>query len=168
MCEQNFPVSSFYSYGYVTRQGKQSTRYESRCKDCSIRRNRERTLSNPGLNSQVARKWRARNPDAAKAYQASYRASASGRIIKAKAQRLRKARTRSGQINSPEIKAVYTEAMRIEQVIQCCPVFDLPELGKKIHVDHIVPLARGGAHEVGNLQLLPIGLNMRKGVKCPL
>lgn len=48
-----------------------------------------------------------------------------------------------------------------------CPVFDLPELGKKMHVDHIRPLARGGKHEASNLQILPIGINMRKGTKCP-
>lgn len=87
--------------------------------------------------------------------------------MKAKAQRLRKARMRSGQPDDPAIRAIYAEATRIEALIQPCPVFDLPELGKKIHVDHVIPLSKGGKHAASNLQLLPIGLNMRKGVSCP-
>lgn len=73
---------------------------------------------------------------------------------------------RSGQGDTPEIRAIYAQAMREELLIQRCPVFDLPELGKKLHVDHRIPLARGGRHEAGNLQILPIGINMRKGVSC--
>lgn len=30
----------------------------------------------------------------------------------------------------------------------------------------MTPVKRGGKHEAGNLQILPIGINMRKGVKC--
>jgi len=43
----------------------------------------------------------------------------------------------------------------------------LPELGHKMHVDHVIPLARGGLHHEDNLQILPAGINMRKGVSCP-
>lgn len=57
--------------------------------------------------------------------------------------------------------------MRIERVVQCCPVFDIPELGKKMHVDHIMPLSKGGKHVANNLQILPNGINMRKGTRCP-
>src|SRR6056297_57994 len=35
--------------------------------------------------------------------------------------------------------------------------------GVEMHVDHIVPLARGGEHNVGNLQLLAAPLNIAKG-----
>ena len=82
-------------------------------------------------------------------------------------QRLRKARMRSGEDDDEAIRAIYAEAMRIEKIIAPCPVFDIPELGKKMHVDHRMPLARGGRHVVSNLQILPAGINMRKGVKCP-
>jgi hypothetical protein len=47
------------------------------------------------------------------------------------------------------------------------PEISASELGKKMHVDHVTPLAKGGLHVAGNLQILPAGLNMRKGVKCP-
>lgn len=74
---------------------------------------------------------------------------------------------RSGQGDNEAIRAIYAEAMRIEKLVADCPVFDLSELGHKMHVDHVHPLSKGGAHHEDNLQILPIGINMRKGVKCP-
>lgn len=38
----------------------------------------------------------------------------------------------------------------------------------KYHVDHIVPLARGGKHEPSNLQLLCPSCNVRKSAKDPI
>jgi 5-methylcytosine-specific restriction endonuclease McrA len=35
------------------------------------------------------------------------------------------------------------------------------------HVDHIIPLAKGGAHLPENLQILPAEENLRKGAKLP-
>ena len=73
---------------------------------------------------------------------------------------------RSGSGDDAAIRAIYAEALRVERIVAACPVFDLPELGKKMHVDHIVPLVAGGPHAANNLQILPAGLNMRKGAKC--
>lgn len=167
MCGNSKPVSDFYAYGYVTRQGKDSTRYESRCKPCARKRRRDAHAANPEMGAQISKRWRENNPDKRVAYSQQYQASEHGRRMKAKAQRLRKARLRSGQPDCPEVRAIYDEAMRIEKIVARCPVFALPELGYKMHVDHIRPLARGGQHVASNLQILPIGLNMRKGSKCP-
>lgn len=41
-------------------------------------------------------------------------------------------------------------------------------LSKSYHVDHIVPLARGGPHEPGNLQLLCGSCNVRKSARDPI
>ena len=35
------------------------------------------------------------------------------------------------------------------------------------HVDHVVPIAAGGTHEPGNVQLLCPGCNLSKGAKMP-
>jgi len=40
-------------------------------------------------------------------------------------------------------------------------------LGISHHVDHIVPLSRGGAHHQNNLQVLPARVNVRKQDKLP-
>lgn len=161
LCGEHKPLTDFYAYGYTTRQGKRSTRYESRCKPCAVER--RRAEYDPEKERAQYARWRASNPEHRKKYAEAYRASEHGRRTKARLQRLRKARMRSGEGDTPEIRAIYAEAMRVEAVIQECPVFDIPELGKKIHVDHIIPLAKGGSHDATNLQLLPAGLNMRKG-----
>lgn len=167
LCGQEKGLTQFYAYGYVTRQGKQSTRYESRCKPCAVARRLERYAKCGEHEREYHREWIRKNDGHVKAYARSRQQDPVCRAIKAKSQRLRKARLRSGQSDDPEIKAIYAEAIRVEALIQNCPVFDLPELGKKIHVDHIMPLSKGGRHVASNLQLLPIGLNMRKGSKCP-
>lgn len=41
-------------------------------------------------------------------------------------------------------------------------------LGEGFHLDHIVPLARGGGGERGNLQLLCARCNLQKGAKDPV
>jgi 5-methylcytosine-specific restriction endonuclease McrA len=115
----------------------------------------------------MARSRRARNPGLCARRAADYRATPNGRTIKAKLQRMRKARMRSGQGDNGAIRAIYAEAMKIEQAVKDCPVFAMPELGYKMHVDHVVPLAKGGLHHEDNLQIIPIGINLRKGVKCP-
>lgn len=41
-------------------------------------------------------------------------------------------------------------------------------LGGKYHLDHIIPIARGGMHEPGNLQILCQRCNLTKSAKCPI
>lgn len=38
-------------------------------------------------------------------------------------------------------------------------------LGEEFHVDHIVPISRGGEHRADNLQVIPAIDNLRKGNK---
>lgn len=167
-CGESLPLGDFYSYGYTTRQGRRSTRYESRCRPCArARRVLERNIAK---EAESGKRWRTLNREASLDGLRRYRQSAQGKRMRAKAQRLRKARMRSGQGNTPAIKAVYTQQAAEQLIVDRyrCPVFDLPELGRKLHVDHRIPLARGGRHEAANLQIIPIGINMRKGVRCPL
>jgi hypothetical protein len=166
-CGDQKPLSAFYAYGYTTNQGKRSQRYESRCVECA----RARRLASYAVNGEqdraASRRWKHRNRDHLAAYSKRKQQDPAHRALKAKSQRLRKARMRSGQGDTPEIRAIYAQAIREQALIQRCPVFDIPELGKKLHVDHRIPLAKGGLHAVSNLQILPIGINMRKGVSCP-
>lgn len=37
----------------------------------------------------------------------------------------------------------------------------------QIHVDHVVPVSRGGSHEIGNLVASCSGCNQRKGARTP-
>jgi len=166
-CDTWKDVAEFHSYAYTTKQGKPSRRLQSSCKPCVSARRKAERAADGGRHLELCRAWKERNRERIRAYNRRRQLDPKVRELKAFHQRLRKARMRSGEGDTPEIRAIYAEALALEKVIAVCPVFDLPELGKKLHVDHIVPLAKGGRHEASNLQILPIGLNMRKGVSCP-
>lgn len=167
ICEEERPLKEFSAYRYTTNQGKRSTRYESRCKPCAAARRRARYKEDPERDLVPSRQWKDKNSRHLQEYRAKRQKDPIHRANKAKAQRMRKARMRAGASKQCKgIRAIYAEAFRVEKAIEPCPVFDAPELGKKIHVDHIVPLSAGGRHEADNLQLLPAGINMRKGAKC--
>jgi len=53
-----------------------------------------------------------------------------------------------------KIEKIYEEAKRLEE-----------ETGKPHHVDHKVPLSRGGKHHQDNLRPVPAIDNLRKGAK---
>ena len=163
MCGERRPLADFYAYGYTTNQGKQSTRYESRCMPCARARRMAQYEANSARDRATSTAWKRANVERLKAYNKALQACPDVRARKAMAQRRRFARMKGGAgPDCPEIIAIYEEAKRIEALASKCPVFDLPELGRKMHVDHVVALARGGKHEASNLQILPAGLNLRK------
>lgn len=164
-CGERLPLTEFSSYPYVINQGKNSTRYESRCRPCNAKRRMERYRSDPENERMISNSWKGRNKDHLRDYNKVKQKDPAYRALKTKSQRLRKARTRSGQGDNEAIRTIYAQAMEIEKIIAPCPIFAMPELGYKMHVDHIVALANGGLHHEDNLQILPAGINMRKGTK---
>ncbi len=52
------------------------------------------------------------------------------------------------------VKTIYKTRSRISQ---CTSI--------SFHVDHIIPLAKGGEHKPSNLQLLPAKINIKKGAR---
>ncbi len=126
------------------------------CKECSRERARE-------LN-----KTRVTTPEQHRARNEKARLRPNWADQMRRNARIRHGQKRAGgQASSPEVKAIYRQAVEEQALIQSCPVFDLPELGKRLHVDHIIPLSRGGQHVIGNLQILPAGINCRKHNKLP-
>lgn len=164
-CEEEKPLGEFYAYAYTTSQGKRSTRYESRCKPCSIERRKERSVALPGYDAAKSMEWRERNRDQMLSYRREYQASEHGRRVRARNQRLRKALMRSGsRADDPRIAEIYQEAMDWEKKLAACVISDEP-LELKMHVDHVMPLSKGGQHVFENLQILDALENMRKGAR---
>lgn len=167
-CDQSLPLASFYSYEYTTGQGKRSRRYESRCVDCAKARRRPSTSDNYASVLAASTRWKNKNRERLSAYAKERQKDPEYKAMKAKHQRIRGAAIRGrGDRKDPAVRAIYEEAVRLQRDIEAspCPVFDLPELTRKVHVDHIHPIIKGGRHDASNLQPLPAGLNMRKGTR---
>jgi 5-methylcytosine-specific restriction endonuclease McrA len=64
-----------------------------------------------------------------------------------------------------EIRAVYRRARETENV-ECYLCGKLIPLGGR-HVDHVIPLCKGGAHTGGNLGIAHATCNLKKGSKLP-
>ena len=62
-----------------------------------------------------------------------------------------RARTTAKSINDPAIAAIYAQVPALQDL-----------LGVDLHVDHMVPLSKGGKHCADNLQIVPKKVNLRK------
>lgn len=144
-CKEQLPNDQFYQYKY-----KHGIRFDSRCKPCKSVLRKERYAKNRDKELRQMRKWGANHDRSHRQQDPRHRAN------KAKAERLRKARKRSGGANTYEIKALYAEAMRLQELT-----------GIQFHVDHIIPLCKGGKHIMENLQILTAHENLKKGGNCP-
>lgn len=90
---------------------------------------RDRNLETAREN---ARRWRRNHPEKVKAYKSARRAATARVVI------------------NPESITFFIATIRKKALVKCyyCGN-DTP--GKKIHFDHVIPLAKGGSHSVGNL-----------------
>lgn len=170
-CGLTLAVAEFSAYPYITRQGKPSVRYDSRCRPCS-RERIQRRRADPAKREQdraASLDWKRANRDAVAALIRDKRKTdPSFRASKAAYQRARKARMRAGLgrgRNEPEILAIYAEAKAAEAKLAACVECDDP-LEMTMHVDHIVPLARGGKHVLANLRIVSARENLQKGARC--
>ena len=100
--------------------------------------------ANPGLATERTRKWRKDNPE---------KLRENARIF---THRRRSAKINAyGSFTSDELKAKFSEC---GNKCQHCGTSD-----KKLTVDHIVPLTKGGSNYIGNIQPLCRSCNAKKG-----
>jgi HNH endonuclease len=109
------------------------------------------------LNTQARERYHRKNP----AYREAQNARRRGRRRKNAAPHsaMRRARKRHNTVatnktEKAQIALLYRERDRLTR-----------ETGVKWHVDHVVPISKGGAHEIRNLQLMPAIKNLRKHVQ---
>jgi 5-methylcytosine-specific restriction endonuclease McrA len=124
----------------------------------------------PGCTKSAAasKKWRELNRDYLLNYSKQYRSSDKGKAKKAELQRLREKNMNRSHLSKEEraqVDAIYMAARELQRLIEVCPLFNDPLLGKEVHVDHIIPIARGGKHHPSNLQPMLATFNRRKGAK---
>ena len=98
---------------------------------------------------ETKRAYRKANPLERAAYEAVRRAKKAGASI----------RDRAG------IKEIYRKA-REQDVLRCYLCGELVPMGER-HVDHVVPLSKGGEHRPSNLAVACAGCNLKKHDKHP-
>lgn len=156
MCRNVLNISEFSAYKYVTNQGANSVRYESRCRPCNRKRRAERyaTPELKEIDKKTSLQWKHDNKEHLASYQKKKQQTTEYKALKSALQRNRKARIRAGTVEKDcsKIKEIYKEAIRLEK-----------ETGIKYHVDHIIPLKHGGLHIATNLQILTATENLKKG-----
>lgn len=108
---------------------------------------RERRAANPEYALQKAKEWNRRNPDKRKAIMFNYGAK-------------RRAWKASG-LTGVEVR---DWAAKQKKVCYWCGI----RCAKSYHVDHYVPLSRGGAHELDNLVISCGPCNIKKNAKDPI
>ena len=132
--------------------------------------------ANPEKGWARAAAWRAANPEKAKAQAVAW-AAANHEKKRAKDAAWRAANPDKGRVYAHNRRArkkanggqlspdITDKLLKLQKgKCACCK----QRLGKDYHLDHIVPLALGGAHADENMQLLRDVCNLKKGAKHPV
>lgn len=138
-------VRKQYESGRDAILARRKERYEAN-KEFELARNRKWSDKNREYHRAINRQWSKDNPEASRAIVARRRA----RIVGA-----------DGSYSKHDVKALMIEQGGVCTACRC----DLSESG--YHIDHMMPLSKGGANDKSNLQLLCPTCNRRKGAKLP-
>jgi 5-methylcytosine-specific restriction endonuclease McrA len=165
-CNEARQSDSFYRYAYTTTAGNPGHRYDSRCKPCARARRIGDYSRNTEARKAVAREWKASQGEAALQKVRDYRVANREKWLLQK--RAYEAKRRSG--GSLDSAAAVRLVRRVLDEARVPGGYLDAYTGEIINdpeVDHIVPLARGGAHEYDNL-CVTSGFNNRSKRDTPM
>jgi hypothetical protein len=141
------------------RHALREKKFRDNNKDLLKIRRKENRIKNGDHIRKREREWWANNPEKTKILiqrkhknQSPEKRSQIMRVVFAN-RRARKL-NQTPNLNEDQkkiIKCFYDQAHRLEK-----------RFGLKFHVDHIIPIARGGLHEPKNLQVIPKKINQQK------
>lgn len=150
-CGDIKPAKEFYIYRYTTSQGRQSSRLDSRCKQCARKRRTERYASRRRHENAVALAYKDKHRAELNKKASIYRAN---NLAKVRTQRIisqQKRRLRIAGVAAVDVRRLTTEALDSARFgdryldAYSGVLIDDPQ------VDHIVPISKGGTHAADNL-----------------
>jgi hypothetical protein len=147
------------------RRRESNARYRAENLDRERARSRESwakwNSQNPETRLESQKKWRAENPDKQLNHQKKWRDANPERMRAYNARRRARKRGAAGTHTADDIAAILRR-----QRGKClnCRI----SLKRGFHVDHIMPLARGGSDNPSNIQLLCPSCNLSKHAKHPI
>lgn len=113
--------------------------------------------SHPEYGRAKAAKFRAKHADKARAWALRWKSLNRGRVYESNAARRALKKGMLALLSCDEKR-------KIAEIYTACATLS-KNTGRAYHVDHKIPLAKGGRHAITNLQILPALENLRKGVR---
>ena len=96
-----------------------------------------------------------------KQYQKEYRTREISKIIDKNKRLRRRAITKQGDVTTKQL-------LELQDNAKVCYWCNESVRNRKTHIDHVIPLARGGKHTISNLVISYPTCNLQKGSKDPL
>jgi 5-methylcytosine-specific restriction endonuclease McrA len=157
------------------------SRRQKWCPECSVREQAEkgrarmmaRYHADPEVRREERRRYREKNRPHLRAYQREYekRTGEAARWKRDHPDNVREYDYRAGSKRRAQKRDAFVEDISREVVWSrnagMCGICQRPVPLKGMHVDHIIPLARGGEHSYANTQPAHPTCNARKGAKLP-
>jgi 5-methylcytosine-specific restriction endonuclease McrA len=141
-------------------QSKRSAR--SRNREKISQQEREYRIRNPDARKSILKSWRMRNVARIAEYEKSYRAANKERLRAYNS--TRKAIRRSIEEAGIGLGTLLGWVKAQPKICFYC----VTDCAESFHVDHFVPLAKGGAHVLTNLRIACAPCNLRKNARDPL
>lgn len=101
------------------------------------------------------------NKDAIKKKSKEYRESDKGRIVKRNSTHKRRSIKNNGNVKTNDI-------LKLIETTKKCYWCECNIKNKEVHIDHYIPLSKGGKHNIDNLVISCSTCNLRKNAKDPL
>ena len=128
-------------------------------------------------NREWMRRWRAEHPEESRAQHRQYMRNWRARD-RERNNALQREHSRRWRAKHPEKEARNTQTRRARKEMvanrltkgEAQHLFMIGQVaypGQKLHLDHIVPLSKGGGTTLANMQAIPASVNLSKGDKLP-
>lgn len=139
---------------------------DGKCKPCIRAKNNAWALRNRELRNARCREWNAKNAEAKRATNARYREknkdkiNESRRAKRAQNPNLERIKTAKRRAAKGELPKNIVDVLLIKQKWMCVCCGQSLKTG--YHLDHIIPISRGGTNTEDNVQLLLPKCNLEK------
>lgn len=149
-CSEVLPLAAF------GRQAQSRDGLNSRCKRCLAENMRNRRADDREGSRAKQRAWYAANREHVARYNKSRKDAGVGNYLESGAERQRRRRARKaaafiGPVDPAMLRSLYPDCYLCGR-----------KLSGPVHMDHVVPLSRGGAHSMANLLPTHPECNLRK------